>query len=384
MNKPLNSTINKPSNRLARRPAGVTSLLFVLAISLVLIVMVGGIAALTVREQQQASNTELSNRALQTAEAGVKAAVVKLSDNPNYRKADCSTTADDTTFSAIGIADQSITCATVTSLFSTTYEGFLETDRTTQFIYDPTNSPGTITPYYLKLSWNAPSLGDPAAAALGGTLYPDAGAAYENAAMVEMNIVYWPKTSLSGCTTGITATGTCSFKNVTLLFAPNNNSNTNNPIANTCGTGTYSCTTNNDGANGGFSIATATGILAANVGNYNYAIRITPRYKGTHFALTGYKTGGIDIAPAQSNKAQIDITAKVGNLYRRVKAEKIITPSAIETIGTSVLYAGRGSSDASSYGICKTAAIYTNANTLTAPTWAIGDLAAGNIGPDCP
>ena len=68
----------------SRKP-GVTSLLFVLVIGLLLVVMVAGIAALTVREQQQASNTEQSNRALQTAEAGVKAAVQKLDSDSNYK-----------------------------------------------------------------------------------------------------------------------------------------------------------------------------------------------------------------------------------------------------------------------------------------------------------
>ena len=358
MNKLLNSTINK----LASRPAGVTSLLFVLAISLVLIVMVGGIAALTVREQQQASNTELSNRALQTAEAGVKAAVAKLSTEPTYSKDTCPVDVTDP-FGSVSIPDQTITCATVTSLFSTTYEGFLETDRTTQFVYDPVSSLGTGTPYYLKLSWNAPSLGDPATASFAGKLYPEV-AGYNNAAMVEMNIVYWPKANANAE----------SFKNATLLFAPDNNSNTKNPFANTCSGGTYSCTTTDvSGAIKGFSIATATGIPAANVGNYNYAIRITPRYKGTHFAFAAYKNGGIDIAPAQSNKAQIDITAKVGNLYRRVKAEKIILPSAIETIGTSVLYAGRGSNDNASCGITKAAVV----DSITY------SIVLGSIGPNC-
>lgn len=361
--------MDKLSNKLASRPVGITSLLFVLAISLVLIVMVGGIAALTVREQQQASNTELSNRALQTAEAGVKAAVAKLSTEPGYSNTSCTAPANDTTFSSLNITDQTITCATVTSIFSTTYEGFLETDRTTQFIYAP--DANTDTPYYLKLSWNAPSLGDPAAnvAAFLSTnsLYPAAGTNYANAAMVEMNIVYWPKANATAE----------SFKNATLLFAPGNNNNTNNRIANTCtGTSTYSCTTTDVSATiKGFSIATATDIAGFDTGLYNYAIRITPRYKGTHFSFAAYQIGGTDIAPAQSNKAQIDITAKVGNLYRRVKAEKIILPTAIETIGTSTLYAGRGSSDNVSYGICKTAVVNTYNNALT--------LDSGNIGPNC-
>jgi len=379
MNKLSNKLLKRLPNQLASRPAGVTSLLFVLAISLVLIVMVGGIAALTVREQQQASNTELSNRALQTAEAGVKDAVAKLSTTPTYSTDTCDTTGD-STFSNISATDQTITCATVTSRFTSTYEGFLETDRTTQFVYDPVSSLGTGTPYYLKLSWNAPSLGDTAAnlADFTASLYP-AVEGYSNAAMVEMNIVYWPKTTLAGCTTGATATGTCGFINSTLLFAPGNNNNKIKPyiaVNTACNaSGLYKCTTNNATGKSGFSIASATSIPAANVGNYNYAIRITPRYKGTHFAFTAYGTDGSAVAPAQSNKAQIDITAKVGNLYRRVKAEKIILPSAIETIGTSVLYAGRGSSDNVSYGICKTAVVNTYNNALT--------LVSGNIGPNC-
>jgi len=375
MNKPLNSTINK----IASRPAGVTSLLFVLAISLVLIVMVGGIAALTVREQQQASNTELSNRALQTAEAGVRAAVAKLSSTPTYSKDTCPVDVTDP-FGSVSIPDQTITCATVTSLFSTTYEGFLETDRTTQFVYDPVSSLVSGTPYYLKLSWNAPSLGDTAAnlADFTASLYP-AVEGYSNAAMVEMNIVYWPKTTLAGCTTGATATGTCGFINSTLLFAPGNNNNKIKPyiaVNTACNaSGLYKCTTNNATGKSGFSIASATSIPAANVGNYNYAIRITPRYKGTHFAFTAYGTDGSAVAPAQSNKAQIDITAKVGNLYRRVKAEKIILPSAIETIGTSVLYAGRGSNDNASCGITK-AAVVDSVTYQIVP-------GSGSIGPNC-
>jgi len=221
------------------------------------------------------------------------------------------------------------------------------------------------------LSWNAPSLGDTAdnLADFTASLYP-AVEGYSNAAMVEMNIVYWPKT-------GATA---YSFINSTLLFAPGNNNNKIKPyiaVNTACNaSGLYKCTTNDVSRTiKGFSIASATGIPAANVGNYNYAIRITPRYKGTHFALTAYKTGGIDIAPAQSNKAQIDVTAKVGNLYRRVKAEKIILPSAIETIGTSVLYAGRGSNDNASCGITK-AAVVDSVTYQIVP-------GSGSIGPNC-
>ena len=221
---------------------------------------------------------------------------------------------------------------------------------------------GTGTPYYLKLSWNAPSLGDPATASFAGKLYPEV-AGYNNAAMVEMNIVYWPKKDATAN----------SFKNATLLFAPNK-SNSKNPIAVTCPGGTYSCsTTDVSKAIKGFSIATAVDIAGFDPSLYNYAIRITPRYKGTHFAFTAYGTDGSAVAPAQSNKAQIDVTAKVGNLYRRVKAEKIILPCAIETIGTSVLYAGRGSNDNASCGITKAAVV----DSITY------SIVLGSIGPNC-
>jgi len=46
-----------------KNPEGITSLIVVIAISLILTIIVGGIAALTSREIRQASNTDQSNRA---------------------------------------------------------------------------------------------------------------------------------------------------------------------------------------------------------------------------------------------------------------------------------------------------------------------------------
>ena len=88
-----------------KRP-GVTSLLFVLVLGLLITIMVAGLAALTVREQQKTQNTDLGNRARQTAEAGVQAAVQKLSSNPNYEKTTCTDTNNE--YAALNANNQSV------------------------------------------------------------------------------------------------------------------------------------------------------------------------------------------------------------------------------------------------------------------------------------
>ena len=169
--KPINKIINN-------KQKGVTSILVVIAVSVILTIIIGGIAALTVREVRQASNTELSNRALQTAEAGVKAMVQKLNSNPTYKKTDC---AAGEFANVVSDSSQVITCITATSQFTGSYESYLEKDRATQIFlgeaYSSTASSTSNTPQYLKVSWNEktldiknfnevpyPSLGD---------LYPD-------------------------------------------------------------------------------------------------------------------------------------------------------------------------------------------------------------------
>jgi hypothetical protein len=342
-------------DKLNNKKEGVTSLLFVLAIGLVLVVMVAGIAALTIREQQQASNTELSNRALQSAEAGIKKAVQLLDANPAYKKSDCAPGSD---FSGSNLnlgADQSISCVVVESVFQGDYEGYLKSNESQQFFAGPSITNSTTSPSYLRLSWNNPSLSDtsnPIFDTATNKVYPIV-EGYQNAAFVELSILYWP----------ITNATPDSFKMETFLIAPvaanvtDANSNARNSVKAVCDTtSAYRCSTlNASGQQGYFSIASA---LPGNitVSNYNFAINVQPRYASTHYKLTGYDSNGAAIG-LSSNYAQIDVTAKVGNLYRRLKAQRLVKSTPLDNVFSSVVYSGSGSNNTTQRDICKNFAV---------------------------
>ncbi|GDX62753.1 hypothetical protein LBMAG34_2870 [Candidatus Saccharibacteria bacterium] len=329
---------------------GVTSILVVIAVTVILTIIIGGIAALTVRELRQASNTELSNRALQTAEAGVKAMVQKLNAEPTYTKTDC--TPGDFK-NVVTDTNQEITCITSTSQFNGNYESYLEKDNATQVFlgqaYTSTAADTANTPRYLKLSWNESSLDKPALSKYpeNGELYP-VSQEYNYPAAIELTIAYWPSGGLSDTNSKV----------ATIFVMPGRNDEgfTNKSgrtrLTTTCdpANGQYTCTTGNTATKPGFDILSALGEPLNS--NYKFAVRIKPRYANTHFKLEAYNSSNVAVN-LQSSKAQIDVTAKVGNLFRRVKAEKVVLPSSVENVFDSVLFSGNNISDGSSPSICK-------------------------------
>jgi len=347
---------------------GVTSLLFVLAVGIVLVVMIAGIAALTVREQRQASNVDLSNRALLAAESGVKAAAAKINTDSAYTKIGC----DPGDFSNILTPAEEITCIEVKSNFNPNYEGFAQRDRAVQLFMGPafadtaipSNLNPNVSPAFIDFKWHSATLDNTITRTVQGVsqpgynytsnLYPEANN-YNNAASIEMSFVYWP-TNLN------ISSVSDSVKVATIFFVPGRadagfsavggRTAVNNLCegqANFPGAGNYRCTTIKEVGKAGFNVANALGI---DPNEYNFAIRIKPRYVDTHFEFKAFNSANTSIA-VKSAKAQIDVTAKVGNLYRRVKAEKNIIPMALESITDSVLYAGSGPGQNTPKGICK-------------------------------
>lgn len=341
------------------KPSGVTSLMLVLAIGLVLTVMVGGITALTIREQQKASNTELSNRALQTAEAGVDAAVQLLAKNPNYSKTGCEPGND--FGNVVSDPNQQITCIEVKSLFNN-FEGYLERDRTSTFLLnsplcDPNgdiNAGCTNTSANsLMVRWNSSAdVKNNFSCSADNSCFYASSAGYNHAAGMELSFIYWPKNNPANMSTA------------TVFVMPGSDdkgfSATNNrtPVKSRCDDqsgfdkswlGDYKCATTN--SDKGFNIQNSLGI-SGDINSYTIAIRITPRYTNTHYQLAAYNLNG-DQVLLKATKAQIDVTAKVSNLYRRVKAEKVIIPGSVESVFDSALYSGKGVDDMGSKDICK-------------------------------
>ncbi len=330
------------------RPKGITSILVVIAVAVILTTIIGGIAALTVREIRQASNTELSNRALQTAESGVKAMAQKLNTDPTYEKTDC----DPTAFSDIlSDPNQQITCITSTSKFTGSYESFLDKDNATQVFlgeaYTATAADASNTPVYLKVSWNNKNLDNPQTSTYTGPLYP-ASDGYNSPAAMEISLISWPNAGISGSNSEVG----------TIFLMPGRDDagfslSKGGQVKSTCNTSNdYTCsTTDTTAGKVGFNIFAALGKPVNTT--TKFALRIKPRYANTHFKIEAYNAGGTAVN-IQSSKAQIDVTAKVGELYRRVKAEKLVLPSSVENVFDSVLFAGNNiKGDTASAGICK-------------------------------
>lgn len=341
--------------------SGVTSLLVVLALGMFMIVLVSGIAALSLREQQQAKNTEFSNRALQTAEAGVKVAVQKLSSDPNYTKTGCAPGPDYENIIQDSSLNQEITCIEVKNSFNS-YEAPAESDKSRQLtIKAPAANLGIKS---VQLRWHSKTLDPPLAnyaTPASGPFYPTSqNPAYQWASSVEMTFIYWP--------VGPSIVSGDNIKIATVFFTPGNQDLAHTTISTKCekqsgatNLGEYRCATNPSSTEG-FDLSSVLGVDST---NFDYVVRIKPRYADTHFQFTAYDK---DKKPMilKSNVAQIDVTARTGDLYRRIKAEKVIAPTALDSLFDSVLYAGAGSSDNSTRDICKN--LVVRANGTLAPT----------------
>lgn len=340
--------------------SGATSLLVVLALGMFMIVLVSGIAALSLREQQQTRNTEFSNRALQTAEAGVKVAVQKLSANPNYTKTGCAPGPDFENIIQDSSLNQEITCIEVKNSFDS-YEGFAEGDKSSQLIIKaPAVNLGIKN---VQLRWHSKTLDAVLpnyAMPNSGPFYPTSqNPAYQWASSVEMTFIYWP--------VGPTISGD-NIKIATVFFTPGNQDLAHTAISTKCekqsgaaNLGEYRCVTNPSSSEG-FDLSSVLGVDST---NHDYVVRIKPRYTDTHFQFTAYDKNKKQMN-IQSTKAQIDVTARSGDLYRRIKAEKVIAPTVLDSLFDSVLYAGAGSSDNTTRDICKN--LVVRANGTLAPT----------------
>ncbi len=357
---------------------GVTSLFVTIAVAMLLIVIIAGVAAFSIREQRQASNTEQSNRALQTAEAGINDAAQTLSSNPTVNVPTCTSTGPDASTippQAQPFADQAneqITCRTVTSKF-TSIEGALERDKATQIqILSPNTSSAANS---MQLRWHSDKLDKTLSQYyFNGAFYP-ATAGYNNAAAIELTFIYWERGNLQESFLNSPVGNNNGLRIATVFIMPGQADKSpayasgvtsgceNQPNTSSAQFGDYRCVTNPNNQYG-FDLKQALNLQnAANL--YDYVVRIKTRYTDTHFQARFFDTSHNEIA-VQSTKALIDVTAKSSNLYRRVQAEKPVIPTSLENLFDSVLYAGRGSDDQSSKGICKTLVIDSN-NALINP-----------------
>lgn len=327
--------LSKPN--ISNRPRGATSLLIVVGISLVFIVIISGLTALSIRESRQALSTDLSNRALAAAESYVKQTAQDITRNPQLAADE---NCEDEKLSPIVLSSDAdneteITCKTVTSSGSS-IEREVYKDKTS-LVY------GIKGDYTMKFSWgNRETCTSPIGANRISPVLDDSigldqiEARYRAClspnlpAVLELMFFSWNDASLNAIN-GITPK--------TVLILPTRNIkdvNTNTPPTfvnsltgsdNTCKdqvqTTGYQCN---------FELNLSQ-YLGTNQDS-NVAVLVRPRYTDTNY-LAEFKRVNIPQS-VQSNTASIDVTARVGDYYRRVtgqvKLDNIQNTNAISDV----------------------------------------------------
>jgi hypothetical protein len=331
---------HKPKNtsQAQVKPQGATSLLLVIGMALVFIVMITGLTSLSIRQSRQASNTDLSNRARATAEASARDAALWIQANPGKDYPDCNSTDPLSAYKPTADLNNTteIVCRTIT-VSSPTPSGQIKKDESVQlFTYEPTPATGI---GYMFLEW---SKADTASAqystlcSAGGTCYDayptniGSSNAYNinSPATLELSLVYWKKTDSSITSMPQKTSIIIPLSNGIYIAGPGNGSQVPSSSCANASSG-YNCKV-------GINLSKMLGLTAPDIAaNYNIVAKLKPRYKDTDYRASFCANVaasaidcGIDAVKVRSSRALIDVTAKVGSLYRRIKAETEIGGSS--------------------------------------------------------
>ena len=359
--------INKYTKR-KLHPRGITSLLVVSAIALVFSTIIVGLTSLSIKEAKQALSNDLSNRALAAAVSSAQDASAWVKDNPGKQYPNCDgtgqapTTFNPTTANVKGTSlikydltsssqtnyKTSIVCRTVT-ISTNTPTGQINKDQTVEFFTFLPNGPGATK---LNLKWGTNKKALTVAESDMYPVYPDTASLInypvDAAASIEISAVYWPSNGNTQAYLPINSS----------LIVPTSTPkdlSISNYITGSCSTyvkiNDYACNVTVD-----LGHYTGTDIPS----NDKIIVILRSRYKNTDYQAQFFDSSNkpLTVNPSQ---AIIDVTAKVGNYYRRIRAEKPLQGSSYIN---DVLY--------SSKNICK---------NMTAVDDGSFSLASGN---NCP
>jgi len=341
----------------SRYPRGATSLLIVVGLSLVLITIITGLTSLSIQQSRQALNTDLSNRARIAAEATARDAAQLLNQYPDLQVPNCDgsgitgyktpvTTTDDANNLTKPVLSKdsdnttSVVCRTITSIAPVQNQTILKDESTQFFTYLPT---GTGVSNF-RLLWGN---GGTENQIFGGVdTFPTALGASTPAAL-ELTFVWWPKT-------GSAPVDSDGLPVKAVVILPRNNNpdpspiNTYHPLVSCggfAGVGTYS------GFQYGCEMKVDIGsMLSINPNTHNIVMKVKSRYKDSSIQVEFFSDNSFQapkLVPVKSSIATIDITAKVGDLYRRITAQK---PVGGNSVVEDVLYSNKT--------ICKTLTVY--------------------------
>ncbi len=344
---------NQIHSKFAKR--GVAAIIVTIAFSLLFVSIVVGLTALSIREQRQAGDIDQSNRALASAEAGIKDALSRLATNNGYRENIC-------TSHNIGGAD--IVCRTVTVSNGPVITTQNKDEGRMAWIHTGTDSSGSPSGVSkVNINWAKSDEADDVASGydwsgLGvTTLYPTFPPTWGGPAALEVTVVYWlrrgvgspptsPNTLMSVDSTWLNSVGNV-LPSKTFLLWPSGGDHSpvrgHGELTATCSAtptfsaGKYHCGTG--------EVDLGAALEIPNPMDYGMVFKFRPRYRGTH--VRADFSNGTSTVNIQDTAIRIDVTAKSGNIYKRLVAEKALESSARDNIFDSAVYSG------STDGICK-------------------------------
>lgn len=360
-----------------KKPEGITSLIVVIAISLILTVIVGGIAALTSREIRQASNTDQSNRASKIAESAARIVDTNLAGSEvSYDGKACLEENEVNKFD-FKFDGGEVTCLKIQNKFEKLEKN--QKSNTSIEIYSEGAQQGTVA--YSdktndKLIINYQKRDSVVAPGYTGSLYPT-NVNYKNAAALEISVVYWPKKRIgdnyvaqiqTGVSDNLNLRGS-NVKTAKIFVMPNRTdegftaNKGSGQVKSSCDlntTGEYYCKLTNGAGGDGINLGEALG--EANFGSsYFYSARITPYYADTQISVetkelivTQNSTQQLD-ETFTTSQIFISATAKVGDLFRRIRYSSSTSTSSSSALGgvvNSAIFAGKDGNDKPS-NICK-------------------------------
>lgn len=325
---------------------GVVALITSIVVGLLLIVITTSAVALMGNELRQASDFDQSTKAYYAAESGVEDALAHLRNTGDFTdKSTCDPyNADDAEFTNIkspsgGDSNVEYTCQIVsTSTNQLTSSQPLGADSRVSF--DLTGIDPSFSQF--NVAWNLPSAGDPSSWSNsdfarfgdnGPTGFPGSGSGNNDAAtdwagkmpaVMEVSVVSYPKSATFNAS---------SVKQNIVVLRPNSSGvnsvnyqqgSAKTPIAIQCNRSnpSYSCQ------------AAITGFDGV---NFNYIVSLQPRYSQASYQVSAVTNGGSPLnIPGQM---VIDVTAKAGDVFRRVQARIPLTSGTSDDFPYYVLLA---------------------------------------------
>lgn len=360
------------------------------AFAILFVVVVVGLTALSIREQRQAGDTDQSNRAFAAAEAGIKDALSMLDVDANKTIGSCS---DAEAHKNLDGPDYGYTCLTITQQPGDIDSRGDKDESKSAYVFMagqplPNGGGGDDKAWadHLNLYWSRKASGDkPPLSSLSGPLYPayDGSTPWNQPAGVELTFIYWKVSNPINETSIDVASGSFdgnkSLMTKTFLIMPGqagSNKDDGSPvhgipptpkIQSSCNiplsgptTPTlkkeYYCKLMQSGkASDGIDLRNIV-FDGGDPKDYRFVFKLKPRYSATSY-YAGFTAGtGPDkqtLVPATS--ALIDVTAKSGNLYKRLRAERSLETRARGTVFDSAVFSGTD--------ICKNLSVDSSNNT---------------------